>query len=307
MTVTVLIPAYNAEPFLHRAIESALGQTLPVTEVIVVNDASTDTTAAVVKKFAAADPRVKLINMTQNSGPSLARNAGLAVAKTDWIAILDADDAFLPTRLEHMMSAALRENADIVCDNFSWYDAHQNKIGDSGMPPSDKIETVSLHQFVAKARPYTGEADWGLFQPILKRSFLQTHNLQYPNFSRHGEDYLFMLNLLMAGARYVLVHDPGYLYTHRSSGFSRTRIDYESMKNHTAALLTQDNIKSDPLLQKLLRDRVKALQKLAMEYKLRPAIDNRRYSELIQLAFSGPPAWSILAPLLWRKALSCLR
>ncbi len=95
-SISVVIPAYNSAGFIGSAIESVLSQTLPATEVIVVDDGSSDNTAEVVSKYPAP---VRLIRQA-NGGPAAARNHGIREAVGDWIGLLDADDAWLPTKLE---------------------------------------------------------------------------------------------------------------------------------------------------------------------------------------------------------------
>ena len=94
--ISVVIPAYNAEAFICRAIESALCQSLPAAEVLVVDDGSHDRTAKLAEAY---DPRVRVIRKA-NGGPASARNAGIRRANSEWIALLDADDFWLPNKLE---------------------------------------------------------------------------------------------------------------------------------------------------------------------------------------------------------------
>jgi glycosyltransferase involved in cell wall biosynthesis len=98
-TISVVIPAYNAAPYVSRAIESALAQTYPPLEVIVVDDGSSDDTAEVV---AAYEPRVRLLRQ-DNGGPAAARNHGVRESVGEWIALLDADDSWLPKKLERQL------------------------------------------------------------------------------------------------------------------------------------------------------------------------------------------------------------
>jgi hypothetical protein len=95
-----IIPAYNAAPFLKRAIASVLAQTTPPAEIVVVDDGSTDDTA----KIAAAFPQVTLVSQ-ENKGLSAARNAGVNAAKSDYVAFLDADDWWEPEHLENALKA----------------------------------------------------------------------------------------------------------------------------------------------------------------------------------------------------------
>jgi glycosyltransferase involved in cell wall biosynthesis len=95
--VTVLMPAYNAGPFIGDAIRSVLAQTFPDFELLIINDGSTDHTESVIRSF--TDPRIRLITQT-NRGISAALNRGLAESRTPFIARFDADDGCYPDRLE---------------------------------------------------------------------------------------------------------------------------------------------------------------------------------------------------------------
>jgi glycosyltransferase involved in cell wall biosynthesis len=115
MVISVIIPAYNAAPYLERAIHSVLVQTRPADEIILVDDGSTDNTAEVAARFGA---KVKLICQA-NAGVSAARNTGILAAKGDWIAFLDADDEWLPDRLR-LQCELLDQQRDLswVTGNF---------------------------------------------------------------------------------------------------------------------------------------------------------------------------------------------
>jgi glycosyltransferase involved in cell wall biosynthesis len=109
-TYSVIIPAYNAAATIAAAVESCLKQSLPPTEIIVVNDGSTDQTETVLR--AQFGDRIQLISLPQNSGPSVARNAGLAIATGDYIAFQDADDAWHPQKLA-CINTVLRQHPHI--------------------------------------------------------------------------------------------------------------------------------------------------------------------------------------------------
>jgi glycosyltransferase involved in cell wall biosynthesis len=96
MKTSAVIPAYNAEKHIARAIDSVLAQTRPADEIIVVDDGSIDKTPDVVRSFG---DKVIFIQQ-ENAGASAARNTGINAASGDWIAFLDADDEWLPSRLE---------------------------------------------------------------------------------------------------------------------------------------------------------------------------------------------------------------
>lgn len=98
-TVSVVIPAYNAARFLRETLQSVLAQTSAPLEVLVVDDGSTDDTARIAQSFG---PPVRCLNQ-ENQGLSRARNAGIRAARGDWIALLDADDLWLPRKLERQI------------------------------------------------------------------------------------------------------------------------------------------------------------------------------------------------------------
>jgi glycosyltransferase involved in cell wall biosynthesis len=116
MKISVIIPAYNAEQYIAKAIESCLNQTYAPHEIIVVDDGSTDSTAAVAESFTS---QVRVIRLSENMGVPTARNRGVQASTGDWIAFLDADDWFLPEKLESQRRCALKhEHAVLIYTAF---------------------------------------------------------------------------------------------------------------------------------------------------------------------------------------------
>jgi glycosyltransferase involved in cell wall biosynthesis len=107
------MPVYNAEPYVGQAIESVLGQTLGHLEILAVDDGSTDGSLAVIRQFAARDPRVRVISRP-NTGIARALNDALAAAHGEFVARVDSDDTALPERLERQVDY-LRSHPDVVC------------------------------------------------------------------------------------------------------------------------------------------------------------------------------------------------
>ena len=116
--VSVIIPAYNAEAFLADAVRSVLHQTWRDLELIIVDDGSTDATASLAERFSVGESRVTVVSKP-NGGLSSARNAGIAVASGEAICFLDADDIFLPDKLERQMEFLERfPGCDLVFSDY---------------------------------------------------------------------------------------------------------------------------------------------------------------------------------------------
>jgi glycosyltransferase involved in cell wall biosynthesis len=113
--VSVVIPSWNRERELVRAVRSALGQTHAVIEVLVCDDGSTDGSQATIE--ALDEPRVRWLGGERMGRPAGPRNRGIREARGEWVAFLDSDDEWLPQKLERQLEAASRSGARAVCSN----------------------------------------------------------------------------------------------------------------------------------------------------------------------------------------------
>lgn len=121
--VSVVIPVYNGEQTIKRALDSVFAQTFPGLEVIVVDDASTDGTAGVVAQY--NDDRLTIVRSTENLGAGAARNKGIAQARGRWVAFLDADDAWKPEKLARQVELLQRSSKPVgAC--ATGYDIEKN-------------------------------------------------------------------------------------------------------------------------------------------------------------------------------------
>ncbi|WP_167449169.1 glycosyltransferase family 2 protein [Mesorhizobium hawassense] len=294
-TVSVLIAAYNASPFLERAVSSAVAQGDAVTEIIVVDDCSTDATPELAGAMSRKDSRIKVIHLPKNAGPSAARNAGLEVASGDWVAILDADDAYAPGRVERLVTVAAPQDADIVTDKFSYYDPATDASSPATIGFTDDMTLIDIETFLTHARPYGIDTDWGLLKPMFKQKFLADRSLRYPSNSRHGEDFLFVMDALLEGAKYVASNAHGYMYTPRGAGWSRTTVNYDGQVDQSKKLLLDHRLSANSRLVCLLKERIRAMERLSAEYKTRTLLAERR---LLPLATAGMMNWRIAASIL---------
>lgn len=138
VSISVVIPTYNRANDLVKAIASVLKQTYPVTEILVCDDGSTDNSKELV--IAINDPKVKWIDCGKNGGPAIPRNIGIKQSQGDWVAFLDSDDEWMPTKIEKQIEAIEKYQVKAVCTNAS-----RMRFGeDKGMFSDFSNSTVTL-------------------------------------------------------------------------------------------------------------------------------------------------------------------
>lgn len=120
--VSIVTPTWNSERFLAETIESVLAQSFADWELLLVDDASTDRTPEIARRFAARDRRVRPFRLGRRSGPGAARNLALDEARGRWIAFLDSDDLWLPDKLAHQLAFAEANRSDFCYSFFDFVD-----------------------------------------------------------------------------------------------------------------------------------------------------------------------------------------
>jgi len=243
--VSIIIPAWNAEETILRALDSAQSQTINDVEIIVIDDGSTDSTADLVKSRALFDPRIQLHRIEKNSGPAAARNVGISRATGDWLALLDADDTMSADRLEQLLKASTAEDV-LVADNLALYDRHAGRTVGLGINPDLLGSGLRLdcEGFVARCKSNLPEAmDFGLLQPLIRTAHIRMHGISYDERMRYGEDFRFTLDILLAGGTLLVLPQAYYQYTERfgsiskkASGLSKTIARYDLLESQTREL-----------------------------------------------------------------------
>lgn len=203
LSVAAVIPVYNGAQFIQGAIESVLGQTRVPPTILVVDDCSTDGTVGIVTQMAVAEPRLRLIVMTDNRGPSAARNAALRAVAQPIVAFLDADDFWLPHHVERLAMALDAEPGAVVAfDTAQW-------LPDKAQAPNAGNVT---HRLVSPL-------PWLLRENFITQSAVAIRREPalaiggYREELRYGEDYDFWMRLALSGSSFVEVPVTGCLRT----------------------------------------------------------------------------------------------
>ena len=195
--VSVIVPVYQVEAYLPACLDSILAQTFRDFELILVDDGTRDGSPAIMEAYAARNARIRLLHK-ENGGLSSARNAGLDVARGEYIAFVDSDDTVEPTLLEDTMRAADETGAEQVLFNYRLVD-------EGGTHPPYLViddEVIDLDQlglanyFYRYWMPYRhGQEAWS---KLYRRSVIEENHLRYaPNDEIFAEDTLFSAMYLL--------------------------------------------------------------------------------------------------------------
>jgi succinoglycan biosynthesis protein ExoU len=244
--IDVIVAAWNRSDSIERAVNSALAEP-EVRQVIVVDDGSTDDTAARAGRCDAGAGRVVLHRLASNRGPSHARNIGLRMAIAPWVAILDADDYFLRGRSRSLLSFG--DDWDFVAD-----DLLHSETGD--IDPSRLRPVLFKESLVPWRLDLAGFAqgnvrdrgvlrtELGFLKPLMRREFLVRHGLSYDEDMRLGEDYAFYARALALGARFLVVPTQGYVSVVRADSISgrHTKQELERLRDSNLDLMKRDHL-----------------------------------------------------------------
>lgn len=201
--ISIIVPVYNAEPYLNRCIRSLVNQTYQDIEIMLINDGSTDLSLSICDTWAKKDARIKVIHI-QNTGVSGARNVGLDAASGSFVYFCDADDAIISTCLESLVCCQKKYNSDItiglVKDCFSPSTDFSDVLANIKKEQSSALSTHSLFSMAREKRFIVGR--------LIKRDCIGQTRFD-PAISL-GEDTIFLYNLLQK--RVTLSYCPSAVY-----------------------------------------------------------------------------------------------
>lgn len=177
--VSVIMPVYNGERYLREALDSALNQTYKELEIVVVDDASTDSTPEILQEFA---DRLRTIRLEKNQGAAVARNKALEAAKGRYVAFLDSDDRWYPEKIQRQLELLQDKGAGFGYTNYERMDGSGRLLAGK-LPFSDRVTYRQLlrNTLIATSTVMVDRKQMGDFRMPLMRS---------------GQDYATWLQLL---------------------------------------------------------------------------------------------------------------
>lgn len=295
-TVSVVMANHNGVRHIESAMRSVLAQNLRDIELIVVDDASTDESLAVVGRVAADDRRVVVLTQPRNLGPAAARNRALEAARGQWIAIVDSDDLLEPDRLAQLAGRARADNAQVVADNLMVFADDGAFAPHPFLPARDFTSPrwVTLADYVGASVMYGSRPDYGFLKPMIAADALQ--GLRYDENLRIGEDYDLMLKLLARTGRFRIEPRPLYRYRkHPDSISHRLKPDHLVQMLAAQARFGAQVHDLTPDLQAALARRRRSLNTALAYERVVEGVKARRLLPSLVRAAANPAVWPLLA------------
>lgn len=220
--ITVIIPFYQVENYIHQCLESVVAQTFSDLEIICVDDCGKDNSLKIVEDFAKIDSRIKIIGNNKNIGSARSRNKGMDLAKGDYIFFLDADDYLLENDvLEKLYKKIIEANSDIVFSQNNTID--RVEIGDYKVTLADFEQHLHIFPVVS----------WG---KLYSRCYLEKYNLRFIDEKFILEDVGFQVKILSTLPKYSVIESKGIFYRQNPTSIMHTCIK-EKKRSHKKAVL----------------------------------------------------------------------
>lgn len=211
--VSVIIPAYNVEKYIGKTIESVLDQSYPTIEVIIVNDGSTDKTPEIISKYTQKDSRIIVVDQ-KNRGLSGARNAGLCLAKGEYLCIFDADDIMLPQKIEKQLQF-LEKHLEY---DFTYSDVYLFLNGTKKVYLEELPETKDIYKKLIQYGNFINP------NTVFFRKKIYDKYGGFDEALRGSEDWDYWLKLSYQGVHFGHQPEALTLYRIRNSGLSGNRV-----------------------------------------------------------------------------------
>lgn len=203
--LSIIVPIYNAAPYLHRCIDSILSQSFADYELLLIDDGSTDESSAICDEYAVKDARIRVFHK-ENGGVSSARNLGLDNAQGEWIYFADADDELVEDTLDSLISH-INQDTDCVIGSFARYDSSGDEVYNT-LVGQNKIltipEAIISHYGVSPILP----GNWGWVGiRILRNKIIQHYHLRFDTNIKCNEDELFFVSYFCVATKRVYYID----------------------------------------------------------------------------------------------------
>ena len=230
--LSIIVPVYKVESYLPRCVDSVLAQTVSDFELILVDDGSPDRCGAICDEYAAQDSRVRVIHK-ENGGLSSARNAGIDIARGQWLGFVDSDDYITPDCYEKLLSCARRRNVKLVCAG-RWDVSEKTVETTPGLCP-EKEETVSGMELARRIFTWD-HLDSAAWDKLYRADLFS--DIRYP-LGRVNEDTPVTYRLALKAGEAALCPERVYCYYHRQGSITYSKVSEKTFhfSEHTRQIL----------------------------------------------------------------------
>jgi succinoglycan biosynthesis protein ExoO len=293
------MPALDATETIQAAIESVFADEMVPSEILVVDDGSTDGTIEMIENF--GDPRVKLLfTGGHRLGANAGRNVGLDAARGEWVAFLDPDDTWLPGRMTTLLEVAEQSDAGWVADDILvvYTDAEDRVVGTTTLFEQRGIEvngtrSLSLEDLITY--------DFGVLQPMIRRSLLEEPKIRFPKPAT--SDFLFSFWSLEAAGGGTLVGRAMYRYN---------KVETQQTMSHASPAFWLDSVESTadlladiqsypPEIVRALEKRLRGSMRRYDYLKVRADLGGGKPGSAAMRVVRNPAVLSVVAESAWRR------
>lgn len=239
--VTIGIPVYNSEKYLKETLESALSQTFPSIEYLIMDDCSTDTSMAIVQEYQQTHPRgehIRIVHQPRNMGIGIARNRIIDEAQGQYLYFLDADDIITPDAISLLHENAIQNDAEMVYashERIEEFDGNHN----STVFQHAKRNFTQENEFANYAYEEYGRLPAPVWNILFRMEVFRKNQLRFAD-TNFWEDFTFHMDLPSYVTRVSMLPDITYKYICRSGSLSnfqkRTHIDKQEIEKTIAAV-----------------------------------------------------------------------
>lgn len=208
-TVSVITPFYNSEKFLEETIQSIINQTYPNWELLLINDASKDNSQIIAEKYCAKDNRIKIFKLEKNSGAGVARNTGIQSAKGRYIAFLDADDVWMPQKLETQLNFMDKHKINLCYSSYLLMNEQGNHLAKmvEALPELSYNKLLKSNYIGNLTGIYNVEALGKIYSPEIRKR----------------QDWALLLKILKIEKTALGIKEPLAIYRERKNSISQNK------------------------------------------------------------------------------------
>lgn len=226
--ISIIVPVYNAAAYLERCLNSLINQDYPNTEIILINDGSTDESLSICQKYKEAYPdKIRLYSQV-NKGASLARKYGIEESRGEYLMFADSDDYVFPTYVSTHYAAIKRHNAPISISQYLVIKPQETVNSDSSNQDSRLLSSKELFKRFFKYE------FWGYGGGCYKKSIFT--DILYPEATVY-EDYFVKLQLFTTAVSVAYVENPLYIYEKHEGSLSNQKLSSRALGEFDNALL----------------------------------------------------------------------